>query len=370
VSYRGLRPALFIYFFISSPADARVYDMFRSDSPRGAFCDAIGGACAADIAVENAFFQNPAVLATGESDWNFDGDIAQKSNLEPGSDPGNLISQTESNGGVGVSSGRFGVGASMTWQKDTVEGKLTIFDENELPLLTKMSTSANLFQFSLPLAYLVSPMLSIGLTPSLYKHDQSLNIPNSTDASGSNLSAKGFGLKFGMLYQPSDRLRVGSWFGIPTTLYESQTFSAQVQSTSINYSEDFALHFPWVWALGGAFDTAGGFSFFAENDLIGPTYHGNLLSYDTLSSASDGKNKSSVGKGRKVVAQPHWGVRKILSRKFTAHFGGYFETARAEGFAGRLHTSAGLSFHIGDWLEIIGGGEVARGFTRVFFTFR
>jgi hypothetical protein len=367
-SLKHLPPVLALLF--PGGAEARVYDMYRSDSPKGAFCDAIGDACVADLAVENAFFQNPAVLATGESDWNFDGDIAAKTNLEPGSDPGNLVTETESNGGVGISTGRFGVGASMSWQKDAVEGKLLIFDENGNPLTTRMSTSASLLQFNLPLAYLVWPNLSLGITPSLFRHNQDLNIPNSTSAGASAPRSTGFGLKVGALYQPSDRLRFGTWYQIPTSLYETQIFTAQAQSTSISYHENFALHFPWVWALGAGLDTAGGYSFFLENDLIGPTYHGNLLTYDSLSSAGDAADKTSVTKGKNLVAQPHWGIRKTLSRKFTAHFGGYFETSRWDGFKGRLHTSAGLSFLIGDWLEIIGGGEVARGFTRVFFTFR
>ncbi len=351
-------------------AFARVYDLFRSDSPKGAFCDAIGGACAADVDLANSFFQNPAVLANGKSDWDFDGDISAKSNLEPGLNLGNLGDETESNGGIGYSTGKIGLAASMSWQKDSYDGALTIFDDSGLPLRTQITSTASLQQFNLPLGFLVSPRLSFGITPSLLYHKQELRITGSTEATASNPSSQGFGLKIGSLYRHDEKLRFGTWLQLSSTLYERQRFIAQVEATRINYLEDFALHFPWVWSLGAAFETTRNFIFYLENDLIGATQDGHTLTYDSLSTAGDTADRKLPVKGKSVVAQPHWGMRKLLFNRFTLHFGGYYETSRWEGNSGRLHTSAGISYKIGDWLEVIGGLDVARRFTHVFFTFR
>ncbi len=359
--------ALFLAF-LPGEARARVYDLYRADYPKGAFCEAIGAACVADIDVVNSFFQNPAVLASGHADWDFDGDFAAKDNLEPGMASGNAVTEYVTDGGIAFSAGNFGFGASYLLQQDTVSGPISIYDDNGAPFKTKRSAKASLQQISVPLALRISPRWSVGITPIFLSHRQSLGIDASTDKTANDPSSTAFGLTLGALYSASKRAHVGSWLRIPTTLYERMSFSANVASTSIAYDEKFALRYPWIWALGFAYDASRDTSLFLENDLIGTSDQGYLLSYDTLSSAVGDKNL--VPKGRHVTAEPHWGLRERLSSRYTLHLGGYYESSRWEGYSGRLHTTAGLSAKVAGFLEVIAGADVAPKFTQLLFTFR
>jgi hypothetical protein len=358
----------FAVFFFSIAAEARVYDLYRADYPKGAFCEAMGAACAADADIVNSFFQNPAVLASGRPDWNFDGDFKSKTNLEPGMAAANTVSEYVTDGGFALSSGSFGFGVSFLQQKDSVDGSITLFDGNNAPFKSKMSAEATLQQISVPVALELNKYWSIGVAPTFLSHRQSLGIDKATDKTTNNPSSSAFGLTFGTLFQPSRKFRLGSWFRIPTSLYEHLGFSATVGSTSVAYEEDFALHFPWIWATGLAYNLGRSTSLFLETDVIGPTYQGYLLSYDTLSSAVGDRNL--VQKGKSVTAEPHWGFKSGLSRKFTLHAGGYYEASRWAGLGGRLHTTGGLSVKLAEWLEVIGGVDVAPKFTQVIFTIR
>ena len=107
---------------IHEKAEARTYDLYRSDRRfKGAFCTAIGGACVADDDIVTGIFENPASLATGKPDWDFDGDYSAKSNLEPGMNDN--LDRNESTAVIGTSysRGSWGIGLAFALQNDDVE---------------------------------------------------------------------------------------------------------------------------------------------------------------------------------------------------------------------------------------------------------
>ena len=176
-------------------------------------------------------------------------------------------------------------------------------------------------------------------------------------------------MTLGAYWKYSPNLHLGSFLRIPNTIRETVQFQATVASSNISYYEDVALHNPWVIAFGASFNLEHDWVFFFEGDFIGPTQGGFLLSFNTLSSAVN--ENDLVGKGHNVVFESHIGARKsIYHQKLIAHMGSYFEPSRSQWHSGRLHATSGLSYKFSDWLEIIGGIDVAKNYKQLLFTIR
>ncbi|MGZ3651963.1 MAG: hypothetical protein ACXVB9_10980 [Bdellovibrionota bacterium] len=357
-------------FFGSQFAHGRIYDLYRSDRRfKGAFCTAIGGACAADNDIVTGIFENPAALATGESDWDFDGDYSAKSNLEPGMKSSTDLTETSGVIGVSYTNGKVGAGMAFARQIDSADTNLTLFDDAGLPKTVKVSNHATYMQIRAPLAYQLSEALSVGAGLSLSSHGQEYSIASSAQQPDSDSSRLTLGLSLGALYSYSPRLRFGTWIWFPTTLYETVNLSVTSLATTVNYREDMALYYPWVWAIGAQITNGDSNLLFAELDVIGASSNAYLLSYDTLSAALN--DSALTPKGRHLVVEPHMGSRWRIGGDGTRiHAGAYYETSRWEGLPGRLHGTGGVSFEAFHIAEVIGGIDVAQKYQQLIFTFR
>jgi hypothetical protein len=359
---------LFTQLLQPNCAHARVYDMYRADYPRSAFCVAVGNACVAETAVENSFYQNPAALTSGEEDWNFDGDYSSHSNLEPGQRASDA-SESRASGGVGYSHGRFGYAVAFYWQRDYVNAPLTVYDDSHLPRQTSVTARSLAFQVKVPLSYQLQPGWSVGVALALFKHSQEIGVANSTSGAPASSHDTKLGLSIGTNVHLSERLYFGSWLRLPRTLYESVGIATTVASTSISYQEDFALHYPWIWANGVEFHPQDRLVLFGEADLIGPTKHGRLLSYNILGSGGSARD-GLVNKGHFLVIEPHGGARYSFTPKLKVHGGSYYEPSRTEDTHGRLHGTGGVSYAFSEWFELIGGFDVAKDFSQFLLSFR
>ena len=350
-------------------AEAREYDLYRSDYFKGAFCEAIGGACAADTDLVTALFQNPAALATGKADWDFDGDISKKFNLEPGVTlTGTQATESVGVGGAGYSTGKFGIGASASFQTANFTADLSILDSGGNTQTTSLNTKAKTNQYRIPIGFMIRPGFSLGVTVALVTHQQEIGFASSSTNLTSAKSNTVVALTAGALYDLNPDFSIGSWVRFPKTLLEPVSFDSTILSTNISYSETFALHYPLIWATGARYAFNPRWTVFGETDLIGTTGDGYLLTYNTLSSQlGDLRLKP---KGRYAVLEPHWGLRYHFTEKATLHFGGYFETSRWQNVAGLLHTAGGLSYKFENFLEVIAGLDVTKSSTQIVFTFR
>lgn len=360
---------LIFLIFANSLAEARIYDLYRSDRRfKGAFCTAIGGACAADDDLVTGIFENPASLATGRADWDIDGDYATKSNLEPGMKDSVDRDERSAVLGASYSTGKFGLGGAFALQSDSVDSDLTVYDDSGLPKRARVHTNATLLQFRVPMAFQVSDALSLGFSVSASRHAQELLLTNSGANSDNGHSAFTVGVALGALYSYSPRLRFGSWFRLPTTLFETLTFSATSLATTINYREELALHYPWVWAFGTQWRLGDSTFLFGELDVIGPTRHAYLFSFDTLSSFVN--DAALTPKGRDVALEPHVGLRTPISGDTRLHVGSYYEAPRTAGVSARVHGTAGISFSAFHLCDVIGGIDIASRYKQFIFTFR
>jgi hypothetical protein len=360
---------IFLSIFHAAPSEARVYDFYRYDRRfKGGFCAAIGGACAADNDIVTGIFENPAALATGEADWDFDGDLSTKQNLE--GNPKDVTNHGESAGVIGVSytTGKLGTGLAFAMDQDDVDSQMTLFDDAGLPKKVSVSDTARRIQFRVPLGWQVSDALSFGVGLSLTRHSQDLSINGSNVQPDSVASSFVPGISFGVLYKDSDRLRLGSWFRLPTTMYETLRISSASLATRVDYLEDLALHYPWIWALGGQLALGESDLGFAELDVIGRTRNAYLYSYNTLSSSVNDTNLTP--KGRNLAVEPHLGYRHRLGSDVRLHTGAYYAPSRIDGVPGYLHGTAGVSVNAFKIAEVIGGVDYAKNTLQIIFTFR
>ena len=363
--------SLLTCIFLPKTSFARVYDMYRADYPKGAFCSVIAGACASDPTLANAFFQNPAAItADHKVNWDFDGDYTQSANLEPGMKGSNTVSESQLMGGVAYGFDNWGIGFSFSGRLNSVKSSVSVIDDQDLTRQVGVKTEADTFEFNVPFSRAIDSNLSVGASLFATLYAQGITVADATD-SVSNNSGLSFGLSLGVLRQFNSRFRVGSWFRSPVTNYNSIQISDAKSGTTLNYSEDFALHHPWILATGISFmpweDQR---TFFFDLDLIGPTLNGNLLTYDTFSSSLEDLNVRQ--KGRSMVIEPRLGFRTpwYLDPRGMIHAGTYFETSRWEGFMDRLHVTAGFSYNALSWLELMAGVDVAKDFFQLFLTFR
>lgn len=361
-----------IGFFWITAAQARVYDLYRADYPKGAFCSAIGGACAADLDLENGFFQNPAALIGHPQDWNFDGDYSPSGNVEPGAQQQNDFKEGQYMFGAGWAGERFAAAISVTGRHDTVTSNASLINEQGLTQKFPLTTDATTLKFSLPFAYLIEQGFSVGIAFNVFTFNQSMITASRARATASTPDgALHFGFTVGLQKKLSERLSLGSWFKSPMTAYSTLDFHTQALGNQLDFSEEMAIHDPWIWALGFSFTPwSDERTLFLDANIIGNTDSGYLLAYDAFT-AANGDN-ALIPKGRNIVVEPHLGYRTPLSfgPHMTLHSGLYYETSRYADRGGRPHVTGGLSSKALSWIEVMAGADVGQDFTQIFFTFR
>jgi hypothetical protein len=353
---------------LPSLAQARDYDTYRADYFKGAFCSAIGGACAADNDMISGLFQNPAALATGEATWDFDGDYASRGIVEPGTVSGNNGAVDSSAvGGLAYSTGKWGMGLSFIWRHSNVDSATTIYEDSGKKLGTRLYGDVYTTQFRLPIAYHFNGGGSVGVTFVVNHQFEELNISNPVNVLQTQPSTTQLRILVGGLLPLSPDLRLGTWFRLPSNIADYIAFSSPTTGF-VSYKEDFSQHSPWIWALGGAYQASPTWNLYAENDLIGPTRQGYLFSYSVFT--VDSTNTALTEKGHSIVFEPHLGARHKFNEKLRMHMGAYFENSRWEKVAGRVHGTGGISYQVGNLVEVIAGADIARRFKQIFFTFR
>ena len=362
-----------------SLSSARVYDTYRSDYARGAFCSAIAGACSADMDLVNSFFTNPATLTAGPANWDFDGDYKKGSNLEPGMSDGNSVEEDAFSGGIGWSNREFGVGFGVFGRTTNVTSNVSVIDNEGESRVIPLSSHAFNLQLNLPISYRITPKWSFGITPSFRVYDQSITINGQSAKAESVRSSFKFVPVIGGFYNASSTFNFGTWFRFPYTQYYNLSFSTTALGTQLDYNEDIALHTPWMWTNGVSWrpwdDSR---TFYLDVSLIGPTIGGYQLTYDTFATASG--DRSIRQKGRTVSLETRLGFRQRLSfipwfnpafaDHSTIHLGTYLEPARRQGYSPRIHGTVGLSYDFPKFLEFLGGLDVATDYLLLFFTFR
>ncbi len=361
-----LSALLWIQLFVIG-AQARVYDLYRADYPKGAFCSAIAGACASDPTLENAFFQNPAALtASGNADWDFDGDYNSSSSLEPGMKSQNETWEDQFMGGFGWSNGEWGIGIGFAGIQDNVDANVTLTDDVGFTHNFPLSSHSTSLEIHLPVSYRLGKFsLGAALVANSFKF--------SIDPGLNSLDVR-MGFILGVTEQPLPNFRWGAWWKSPVTNYVNTGFDVPAFGNTLVYNEDLAIHHPWILATGASYmpwyDAR---TVYFDIDTIGTTDHGYLLTYDTYSSTNLGR-KTLRKKGRHVAFEPRLGYRMPwpwpANNKGTLHFGSYLETSRWEGLPDRLHYTSGISYQVLNWLELMGGIDVAKDFTQLFLTFR
>lgn len=370
----GIRRGILVFFtlFGSTNVHARVYDLYRADYPKGAFCSAIGGACASDVDPEDAFFQNPAALTAGEPDFSFDGDYTPSGNLEPGMKQNNDVSESQYMAGLGWSGEDFGIGGSITGRRDQVNSNVSVIDEQGLTQKFPLSSDALQLMVNIPLSFRISRSLSFGVALNGFSYSQTMSSSGGQRASSASPDAMfRLGFTVGMVGKMGKKFRIGSWFKSPITAYSSLDFQSDAYGNTLNYHEDMALRMPWIWAGGISYMPWGDErTILFDADVVGDTPGGYLLGYDTFATATG--NSSIVQKGTHVVIEPRLGMRMPWSHgsPTTVLLGTYYETSRYQAIAGREHFTAGVAYKATNWIELMLGGDFSRDFSQVFFTFR
>ena len=352
---------------------ARSYDLYRADYPKGAFCEAIGGACSADPDLENAFFQNPSALTAREPDWNFDGDYNASSNLEPGMKGANDVSDSRFMAGVGWGGERWGLGFGISGRQSRVRSTATVIDAQALSHEVDLSTQSTLIEIHIPFSWKVSEDLSLGIAlwAKSFAHSNSVNGGPADPGSADTFSAIGFILGFNQ--RLSSRFRVGSWLRSDLTQSQSIRLSSQALGSSQDYVEGLELHSPWILGNGvAASPWEDARTFFFDLDLIGPTRDGFQLTYDTFANEAAGGAGRLRHKGRSISFEPRIGYRTPAPGLplTTLHVGAFYEDPRWEGLSGRFHGTGGVSYKVLRWLEVMGGFDVSSNYTNFFVTFR
>lgn len=346
-----------------------MYDVYRADYAKGAFCSVIGGACASGESMENAFFQNPASLTRSDNEWGFDADYNQSSSLEPGMKGENAVGETQYLAGIGTRKGNFGIGLGIFGRTTSVSSQVTIFDDQGINQKFPLQTNSTHLEFNLPVSYRYQNF-NFGLALVGAYTDFSLN------TAGRSLEVRksgvNFGFALGMITRLSPKVRFGSWFRSSLTNYASISIDQDFPASTLHYNEDLAIHTPWIMAAGFALQTGIKSEWSAGLHLIGDTQNGLQLTYDTFSTALG--DRGVRAKGRYVSLEPRMGYKTpwpwIEQDKGTLLFGAYFEPSRWDGISGRLHETFGIAHKTFEFAEFMVGGDLAKDFFQIFLTFR
>ncbi len=351
---------------------ARSYDMYRADFEKGAFCSAIGGACASDEDLENGFFQNPAALVAHANDWNFDGDYGGSSNHEPGMKGADAVRESRYMFGAGFSRTNWGYGFSFTGRKDSANSDVSTYDQNGNPETARLTTTNSLSMFNFAAGRKIGPQIFAGAGFTTMRFDQSLALENPVAvASNKPRSFPGLGVSIGAINNISKRIRAGSWFRTSLVAHNNVKIAVRPVLTPVDYSENMALTMPWMLANGISYmPWADARTFFFDINLIGNTPGGYQLTNDTFASLLSDRRLRA--KGRAVSVEPRLGYRTPwpTNSKLTFLAGSYYEGSRWDGLPGRIHLTGGAAYKTFKWLELMGGVDVAKNFFQLFLTFR
>lgn len=357
----------------SASAEARVYDIYRADYVKGAFCSVIGGACASDSDFDSAFYQNPAALTATEANWDYDWDFAENNSVEPQMDKQNQVQENVYSGAFAWAGDKWGLGLSVAYQSDHVESHASVTDDNGNSQGVDLTTDASTYFINIPAGYRVSREWSVGAGVSFIFHDEKFETSGTSgEASVKGLKpSPGVGIFFGALYMPSPSIRFGTWFKSAMSYFEQINIHLSSVGNTIDYTEQAQLHVPWIWSTGMSwmpwedqktllFDLA----------AVGWTYQGYLLNYDNFAGAI--KAEKLISKGHKVTVEPRLGWRSPwwTGSKGTYMVGSYLEPSRTEGYNDRLHGTLGVSYSLATYFELMVGVDVSRDFAQIFITYR
>lgn len=368
--------------FFCEYSSARYYDLYRADYTKGSYCSAIGGACASDIDFDNSFFQNPASLTAGGADFDYDYDYIEGNNLEPGMKGANSVSETSFMFAIAYSKRNWGIGLSVSEQRDEVDATTSLIDDQGATQLLRTISTANTWVINIPLSYRITRQFHFGAAlVTMFQHQEVK--PEGTDTFSSTAAAQSgpsFGASLGSIYEFSPFSRFGIWARTPITYYLTQDISTAAFGSKIDYHEDIGLNLPLLCAAGYSFnpweDKA---VFMFDLNYVGVTRDGNLLSFDTFSSeTSQAGNRKVIAKGRKPVVEPRMGLRTPWwhGSNGTLMLGSYYENSRWENYRGRPHLTGGLAyklpFHVPllDEVELMAGFDVAKDYQQIFLTYR
>lgn len=354
-------------------ANARVYDIYRVDYVKGAFCSTIGGACASDSDFDGAFYQNPASLTSDGSNWDYDWDIITNNSLEPQMQRTSTVNENVYSGAFAWAEARFGVGFSLAYQTDKVSTNAVVTDDNGNKQALRLSTNAATYLLNFPISYRYSSTWSVGAALNLIFHKEAFDLGGNLGSASVNSigPSAGMGVSFGVLYFPSSKLRIGSWFRSPVSVMEEIHIRVQSFGNDIDYLEDAQLRLPALWSTGVSWmpweDKR---TLLFDISMVGWTKNGWLLSYDNFASAVN--EQELYEKGRKITLEPRLGWRSPWSTGShgTYMLGTYWEPARTEGARGRAHGTGGISYAFSDYFELMAGFDVSRDFSQIFLTYR
>lgn len=364
-----IHPTLLFGLLVSWDCEARIYDVYRSDYAKGAFCSVIAGACSADTSIESAFFQNPASLVIGQDDFGFDGDYNQSSSLEPGMKGSNSVGEAQYLFGIGTRHGKFGVGLGIFGRTTDVDSQVTVYDEQNIPRQFPLRTDSNHIEFNIPLAYQFETV-EVGV--SLVGAYTDFSFASTGSRLNKSNSGFNFGFAAGVITSLSPEVRFGTWFRSSVTNYASVALDQDILGSTLHYSEDLAIHTPWILANGVAYKTGDKSELSFDLDMIGSTSQGLQLTYDTFSTALG--DRGVRPKGRFLTFEPRLGFKTpwpaIEQDKGTLFFGIYLEPSRWDGLASRVHETFGVAHQTFSFIELMAGVDVARDFFQIFLTFR
>ena len=362
----------FILFILSGTANARTYDGYRADYPKGAFCSAMGGACAADVDPENAYFQNPASLAASELGVAFDGDYNGSANLEPGMKAKNTVSESSYMGGISYSWKSFGIGFSVDGRTDVVQSQASLLDDQGKTQVLNLKDTSTRIELKIPIAVHIAQKWTFGFSLTGLVYSESISLSGNSSASVAKLDKNlSQAFSIGTIYSASNAWSFGSWFKTPLTYFENITIHTETFGNTLDYNEDIALRVPWVWSTGLRWSPGprGRYLFF-DLDLIGATQDGFLLTYDTFAGAVADRGLSR--KGKTISIEPHLGFTSpwTSSSRGTYLLGSYYENGRTQGYSGRLHGTAGIAYDLKNWVQGLIGMDIASDFFQLLVTVR
>ncbi len=282
----------------------------------------------------------------------------------------NSVVESTFMGGVVYNFGEWGGGFAFSGYLNSINSQVSISDSQNITHEIPVLTQANNFSLNVPVGKELSAGTWVGASFFSNLYTQSISVFDNSGASH-NSSGLALGFSVGAIHQINSQFSIGSWFKSPATNYLSLSVSKSQQGTTLAYSEDIALHYPWILAGGLSYKpTHSRNEFFFDLDLVGPTANGSQLTYDTFSAAI---NQTVIrNKGQYAIIEPRLGYRRPLfdHDRGTLHAGTYLETSRWEGLPSRLHLTGGISYFAREWLELLGGADVANNFFQLFLTFR
>lgn len=367
-------PVLFaaLHLLLAHSAWARVYDLYRVNYQKNAFCAAIGGACTSDTNRENSLFQNPAAIVTGEPGILFDGDLNFAGNLEPGMRAHDDIRELTYMAGIGWSWKDFGVGATLMGSYAVVKSHALFHQAAGIEAQVDATAESKLMFFSVPIGWRVSEKLALGASVLGRYYSEAvtpLNSPESETQTRNTVPPPSLGA--GAIYFANEYLRLGTWFRLPVRYDVARKIIVNAPSGQIAVDETISVRFPALYSVGASWmPWADDATLFADLVLVGRTTNSYLRTLDTFPS-----NLGSLdlpAKGRDLVLEPHLGWRSPLSvgLPFTLHLGSYYESSRIQGISGRVHGTTSLSYKLSAGFEPLLGIDLARDYVQVLVTVR